>query len=353
MSQEPASPADQAGGAWVSPFQTVLGSGPIVEADPVIGTPDQDAQAQEPAQQTYPDDCAIRCQEFIIHQFTGQDPGEDALVQEAAQHGWYDHGTAPADVGNLLELHGIDVNRYANANIFNLTAELAQGHKVIVGVDSSELWYDHPGTSTDHAVVVSGIDTRDPQHTMVVVTDPGTGDAEKEYPLERFLAAWRDGHFMVATHDPAPPSAPEMANFDYGLGHIPEVAGVPYQQFMQLEYRPELARDMLEAHQAEPESGLGALAHDALSSVQHLLGLASPAEHGFGAVLHMLLPGSAESDHHSGPPHVDPHAEWTHPADVHDHAGMDAPSDHPHDPGAYHDPGAHDVYPDHSDDTGF
>ena len=53
-----------------------------------------------------------------------------------------------------------------------------------------------------------------------------------------------------------------------------------------------------------------------------------------------------------GPPEHSSAAEWTHPADVHDHAGMDAPSDHLHDPGAYHDPGAHDVYPDHSDDAG-
>lgn len=59
-----------------------------------------------------------------------------------------------------------------------------QGHKVIVGVDSGELWdnkllgwwndFFH-GDTPDHALVVAGIDMADPNNPMVILTDPGTG----------------------------------------------------------------------------------------------------------------------------------------------------------------------------------
>jgi len=198
--------------------------------DPMVGTPGQDAVVF-PGQQLNSDTCAIRSQEFIINQFIGKDIPEDTLVEEAKAHGWYDHGTAPEDVGKLLELHGIPVNRYEHANIFNLTSELAQGHKVIIGVDSEELWQQNPilhdiagffgFTGADHAVVVSGIDTTDPDHPKVVISDPGTGDAAKSYPLDQFVKAWQGGDFsMVSTQEPAPSHLPEMANFDYATGHI-------------------------------------------------------------------------------------------------------------------------------------
>jgi hypothetical protein len=202
--------------------------------------------------QSYPDTCAIRCQEFVLEQFTGMDVDETSLVREAMDAGWYAprQGTAPQDVGNLLESHGIPVNRYEEATVFHLTNELAQGHKVIVGVDSGELWAEHPileaisdklGISgADHAVVVSGIDTRDPDNVQVIISDPGTGEAAATYPMDQFVDAWRDSNcFMVATQDPAPPSLPEMVNFDYGLGHLEEVWGMPYEQFLGLADQPE------------------------------------------------------------------------------------------------------------------
>jgi len=222
-------------------------------SNPIIGDPRTDVSCF-PGQQSYPDTCAIRCQEFILERFTGVDLGEVTLVREACDHGWYTPGggTSPSDVGNLLELYGIPVTRYEHSNIWQLTAELAQGHKVILGVDSGEMWHqnsvlerieDRLGISgADHAVVVSGIDTTDPDNPVVIVSDPGTGDAAATYPLVEFLNAWEDsGFFMVATQDPAPPALnPEMINFDYVAGHIPEVAGVNYEDFAQLEHQSEL-----------------------------------------------------------------------------------------------------------------
>jgi len=216
----------------------------------MIGTPGQDAGSWD-GPQRYPDDCAIKCQQFILQQFTGQHIEEDTLVREALDRGWYTPGggTLPHDVGNLLELHGIHVHQYEHASIFHLALELSQGHKVIVGVDSKELWHGSSlleelfdslgGNTPDHAVVVSGIDTSDPDHVRVIVSDPGTGNALGTYPLEQFLDAWRDSNFfVVATNDAAPPHLPEMAHFDYGIGHIPEIADVPYDQFLTFAHEP-------------------------------------------------------------------------------------------------------------------
>lgn len=110
-----------------------------------------------------------------------------------------------------------------------------------MGVDSAELWGNSfiewlrdffLGDTPDHALIVSGIDTSDPNNIMVYVTDPGNGDHNKAYPLDQFMDAWKDAQcFMVATDDPVPSTSPAMQNFDYGVGHIPEVAGLDYTDF--------------------------------------------------------------------------------------------------------------------------
>lgn len=239
-----------------------LASAGIQQPNPVIGTPAQDILSSPDIQQDYPDTCAVKCQELIIEQFTGQSIPEDALVQEALQHGWYrpTQGTLPQDIGNLLELHGIAVNRYENANIFNLASELAQGHKVIIGLDSGELWSENPILEqiedrfgiggADHAVVVSGIDTTDPANVKVIISDPGTGEGAATYPLAQFLDAWRDSNFfMVATQQPAPAHLPEMVNFNYDTGFAP---GVLPEQLMQYQSHPEDLVDFI--HSLYPDN---------------------------------------------------------------------------------------------------
>lgn len=197
---------------------------------------------------------AIRSQGLIIEQFTGEEVDEEALIQEALANGWYEPGmgTDPENVGKLLEAHGVSTTSYDNASSFDLANELAQGHKAIVSIDSGELgsggvisegivnsvleWLFDYGQEADHAVVVTGIDTTDPDNPQVMISDPGTGEAAATYPLDQFLAAWRDSDFrMVATEEPAPPSLPEMSNFDYEAGHISEVAGVPYDEFVEMQ----------------------------------------------------------------------------------------------------------------------
>lgn len=183
--------------------------------------------------QGYSDTCAVRSQQLVLNDF-GIPVTQEDLIKEATQHGWYaqGEGTPLEYVGNLLENHGVEVNRFENANIFNLTNELAQGHKVIIGVDANELWHNgfwqHAkdsiiGDTPNHALIVAGIDTSDPNHVQVILEDPGTGDVAKAYPLEQFKDAWKDSHYyMVSTQEPAPLAYNQdtMMGFDYDKGHI-------------------------------------------------------------------------------------------------------------------------------------
>jgi hypothetical protein len=156
-------------------------------------------------------------------------------------YGWYNGGTSPEDVGKLLELHGVPVSQYENANIFNLVNELAQGHKVIVGVDSGELWGDNifdkifEDNAADHALIVSGVDTSDPNNVKVIVTDPGTGNLLKEYSMEEFVDAWEDSNcFMMTTNNPVPDIFDpfnQLPGFDMPMANIPMIGSMPYDIF--------------------------------------------------------------------------------------------------------------------------
>lgn len=194
-----------------------------------------------PYMQTYADTCAIKSQQLILNEF-GIPCTEDDLVQYSAEHGWYNgHGTCLKDIGNLLEDAGIPCTRQCDANVFNLVKELSQGHKIIVGVDSNELWGNRfvewlkdffIGETPDHALLVTGIDTTDPNNVKVIVTDPGTGEAGKAYPLDQFMDAWSDAScYMCSTDAPVPATVPGMINFDYLEGHLSDVMGVDYSQF--------------------------------------------------------------------------------------------------------------------------
>lgn len=196
-------------------------------------------------QQHYNDTCAVRCQEIILRDY-GIHLSEDQAVQQAIDLGLYTpgYGTPMDDVGKLLESNGIPVTQTDNANIFNLVNELGQGHRVIVGVDSDELWgsagwlHDlgelFAPSGADHALIVSEIDTSDPNNIKVILTDPGSGDVAKEYTLEEFQDAWKDSNcFMVSTNYPPPQNMdlPEMANFDYSQGHIDTAFNMPWNDF--------------------------------------------------------------------------------------------------------------------------
>jgi hypothetical protein len=111
-----------------------------VEEKNIIGEQPQN-QFNPEIKQNYFDTCAIKSQQLILEDF-GIDITEDQLVQEAIVKGVYHPGggTMPQDVGKLLLEHGVPIEVTNHANLIDLTHALAQGHKVIIGVDSGELW---------------------------------------------------------------------------------------------------------------------------------------------------------------------------------------------------------------------
>lgn len=192
-------------------------------------------------QQQYPDTCAIKSQQIILQEF-GIDVSESDLRQWSTDAGLYDgNGTMPGDVGKILAQAEIPCTQKVNANIFDLTSELAQGHKIIVGVDSGELWEPgikewfeslFTGDVPDHALIVAGIDNSDPANPMVLLTDPGTGQTCKPYPLDQFMDAWKDsGHFMVSTDiSPADFASTQIANNQPPM-HLADIGGQTYHDF--------------------------------------------------------------------------------------------------------------------------
>lgn len=167
--------------------------------------------------------CAIRSQQIILRDY-GIDVSLEELKQFAIQNGWYEDGggTPMGYVGAIINACGVGVRQDVNCTVYDLVNELAQGHRVIVGVDANELWADRDGKhfvqakeffkdlfkeEANHALIVAGVkvNPNDPEDVKVVLTDPGTGDLRIEYTLDQFMDAWEDSNcFMTTTTTPAP-----------------------------------------------------------------------------------------------------------------------------------------------------
>jgi hypothetical protein len=189
----------------------------------IIGNPDGSY-----VEQTTPFTCAVVSQEMILHDF-GINVSEAELVYEATANGWLSStGTSIEDMGRLLENHGISTHANYSGDVHSLVNELAHGHKVIVAVDSGELWNGQTfwqrltgleNKTPDHAIVVSGLDFSNPNNPMVIVNDPGTSSGAPEvYPLNHFLEAWNDSNCSyIATND-APADVLHQPNFNQVAG---------------------------------------------------------------------------------------------------------------------------------------
>lgn len=177
------------------------------DADGVVGEPEEDVQHWEFQGNT--NRCAVFSQMFAIEELLGIEVDPDELTQIAEENGWYDNGTPPNCMGKLLEHYGLQTET-SNGTIEDIRDCLANDGKVIVGVDSSEIWQgpDHedmfsPGMQADHAVEVIGIDYSDPDHPMVILNDSGTPNGAGEMvPLDQFMDAWQDsGCLMVEAYN--------------------------------------------------------------------------------------------------------------------------------------------------------
>lgn len=228
--------------------------------------------------------CAIRSQEIILRDFGIQISQED-LKQFAAHKGWYDEGTPEDAIGNLLETCKVSTHTAHCDSVYDIINELKDGHRVIVTLDSHEIWAE-PGSfeyefyknivNPDHALIVSSIniDPDNPENSKVVLTDPGSGSI-LEYDIDRFAHAWSDSNcYMMATDEAAPyqynptTQTMEMSNFatDFTIQEFPyhnefsniwqidQIGYVPYYDEGHLDYLTDnLSYDDFTTHYEEDD----------------------------------------------------------------------------------------------------
>jgi hypothetical protein len=207
------------------------------DTDHYIGDPT--SQLDDWIYQGPTDTCAVAAETSLINQFITDDLSLDHASYISASQGWWQPGmgTDPSEIGNMMDLYGIPNHTVTNASLEQLATELQNGHGVIVGVNSGELWdtgllaelkeflCDAFGLDAsefigaDHAVTVTGIDTSDPANPMVILNDSGHPDgAGVMYPLEKFMDAWENSDFYyTATDIPIPDQLPPSSlGFDVG-----------------------------------------------------------------------------------------------------------------------------------------
>lgn len=161
------------------------------------------------------DDCALMAAADVIGELTGRQPSEDAIIAVAQRLGSRVHpgpmysegrGTDPGDIPLLLAQYGIygiatsqdeALATGLDSGMEALEHYLADGHKVIAGVNAEMIWglpvqtRDTRGNPmSDHAVVVTGVDL---VNGTVHLNDSGTR-ADEVVSLDVFQRAWATGH---------------------------------------------------------------------------------------------------------------------------------------------------------------
>ena len=102
-----------------------------------------------------------------------------------------------------MEAVGLRVERSEHLTVSDLAMSLAEGEKVICGVNNMILQEpalaDLPGINANHAVEVIGIDYSDPGNPKVILNDPGVENGRGiRHNLDVFMDAWKTSdHFAV------------------------------------------------------------------------------------------------------------------------------------------------------------
>ena len=212
----------------------------FAQAETTHGQPNLDIEFDPETYQYYPDTCAFQSQAIILREY-GFDVKQEDLMQIAKEQGWYveGYGTPEDKVGKLLEYYGLDTSITEGNNIFNLANELAQGHRVLVTVDSGELWSPGLrekmedlliGEQADHALLVVGVDTSNPSDVKVIVTDPGNGNTQYAYSEKEFMDAWKDSNCFMASTNESPEEY--IAHTEYPP--MSTFADIPYDSIVRL-----------------------------------------------------------------------------------------------------------------------
>ncbi len=181
------------------------------------GSPEIDAEYWE--YQGNNNSCAVVAQMTVCESITGLDLNQSEVARIAQENGWYDpeRGTDSENVGKILEYYGIPTEKKYNASLDDIAAALERGDKVIVGLDSNEIWYpqrDANGNPVElpnagHAVWVTGIDPQPDGSVKIILNDSGTPNGQMEVvDAKDFINAWEDcGNLIVVADTPDPSMA--------------------------------------------------------------------------------------------------------------------------------------------------
>ncbi|OJF13485.1 cysteine peptidase family C39 domain-containing protein [Couchioplanes caeruleus] len=125
----------------------------------------------------------------------------------------------------LLEDAGVPADIEIGIGVDTLVGYLAEGRRVMLAVDSDEIWYGREDeAAADHAVVLTGVDTT---RGVAILSDPGTPDGNMlEVPLDVLADAWADGGNAALVCDYPPGEVPGPAFVDAEPGG-PVVEVVP------------------------------------------------------------------------------------------------------------------------------
>lgn len=170
----------------------------------IHGTPFEDALTWH--EQTTNFTCGVVSAEMVLKMF-GINLSEAELVFEATEAGYLtNNGISIDGIRYLIELHGVNTN-LSTGTIDQLVNSLDQGHKIIVPVDSGEIWkLDSPFEDffeerADHAVVVTGIETNG-EKEYVILNDPGHINGQGlKVDMSVFENAWKDSGFYFIEAD--------------------------------------------------------------------------------------------------------------------------------------------------------
>jgi hypothetical protein len=157
--------------------------------------------------QTDDNDCGEMAVADVVGQVTGHEPSEQEIMAMAENTPSTVHSgpiwtpgqyTSNGDLTVLLARYDIPAVA-GHGSIHELEQDLADGKKVIVGVNDETIW-DESGdrTKENHFVVVTAVD---PQAGVVHLNDSGVRDGrDEQVSIDTFESAWATSHhFIVAT----------------------------------------------------------------------------------------------------------------------------------------------------------
>jgi Peptidase_C39 like family len=153
------------------------------------------------------EDCGLMAVADVVGQIKGREPTQIGIelrgvfTKSEAHRGriYRFDGTSVEDMVVLLQKYGIQSQLTTGNTMGGLEQDLAGGRKVIAALNAETIWNYPRGqgnrTEADHAVVVTGVDTRT---DIVHLNDSGTPNGrDEQIPMATFAQAWATGNNLL------------------------------------------------------------------------------------------------------------------------------------------------------------